>query len=162
MAEVVTLTGDVTPDITKVVKAGDNTAKVYHKVVENQPTDTLTFEEGDIVAYLTDVGEVGSSKETSEFKVFHAKTFKIPKGESAKDLQLTEALTKNGLENIRKAYKAGSYIVTAFFDESGNQLYGCIGAITDWGMTMSNGDACTLTYTLAISNDEIKCELPTV
>lgn len=161
MAEVVTLTGDKTPDITKVVKAGDNTSKVYHKVVDTQPTDTLTFEDGDIVAYLTDVGEVGSSKESSEFKMYHAKTFKIPKGEKAKDLQLTEALTKNALDNIRAAYKAGSYIVTAMFDESGNQLYGCIGAITDWGMSMSNGDTCTLTYTIAVSDDEIKCAMPT-
>ena len=158
----VTLTGDLTPDITKIVEGGEDKVKVYHKVVDAQPTGAVTFENGEIVAYLSDLGEMGASKETKEIALYHLKNkAKITTGSTIKDLQLTEALTKVGVENIRSAYKANAYIVTAMFDKAGNQLYGCFGTISDWGMSLPNGDTCTLTYTLALTDDEVECTLPT-
>lgn len=159
----VTLTGDTTPDITKLVEAGENKVKVYHKIVTSQPTsaETVSFEDGDIIAYLSDLGEVGASKETKEYTLYHlANKAKITTGSSIKDLSITEALTTNAKDQIRQAYKENAFIVTAMFDKEGNQLYGCFGSISDWGMTLPNGDTCTLTYTLALTDDEVKCTQP--
>ena len=160
---VVTLKGDTTPDITKIIEGGENKVKVYHKIVESQPApgETVTFEAGDIIAYLSDLGEFGASKETKEITMYHLKNkAKLTTGSSIKDLSVTEALTKAGMENIKAAYKENSYIVTAMFDSEKNQLYGCFGSISDWGSTIPNGDTCTLTYTLALTDDEITCTEP--
>ena len=159
----VTLKGDTSPDITKYIEGGELKVKVYHKVVEAQPApgETVTFEAGDIIAYLSDLGEFGASKETKEVTLYHLKNkAKITTGSAIKDLSITEALTKAGLENIRAAYKENAYIVTAMFDNKGNQLYGCFGSISDWGSTLPNGDTCTLTYTLALTDDEVTCTEP--
>lgn len=157
----VTLTGDTTVDYTKIINGGENRVKVYHKIVEEQPKNAVAFVDGDIIAYLSDLGEIGASKETKEIALYHmANKAKITTGSTLKDLQVTEVLTKLALENIRAAYKANSYIVTAMFDEAGNQLYGCFGSISDWGTTFANGDSCSLTYTLALSDDEIECTEP--
>ena len=162
MADVITLTGDVTPDITKLIEGGEDKVRVYHKIVDAQPTGAVQLEAGDIVAYLSDLGEMGASKETKEITLYHLKNkAKITTGSAIKDLSITEALTKAGLDNIRAAYDANSYIVTAMFDKDGNQLYGCFGSISDWGMTLPNGDTCTLTYTLALTDDRVECTLPT-
>lgn len=160
----VTLQGDNTPDITKIIEGGEDKVKVYHKVVDAQPAtgNTVEFEAGDIIAYLSDLGEFGASKETKEVTLYHLKNkAKITTGSSIKDLSITEALTKAGMENIKAAYKANAYIVTAMFDKEGNQLYGCFGSISDWGSTLPNGDTCTLTYTLALTDDEVVCAEPT-
>ena len=160
---VVTLKGDTTPDITKIIEGGEDKVKVYHKVVESQPAsgESVAFEAGDIIAYLSDLGEFGASKETKEVTLYHLKNkAKLTTGSSIKDLSVTEALTKAGMENIKAAYKANAYIVTAMFDSAGNQLYGCFGSISDWGSTIPNGDTCTLTYTLALTDDEVTCTEP--
>lgn len=159
----VVLTGDTTPDITKLIEGGEDKVRVYHKVVDAQPTGAVQFEEGDIVAYLSDLGEMGASKETKEITLYHLKNkAKITTGSTIKDLQFTEALTKNALEAIRGAYKENAYIVSAMFDKNGALLYGCFGTISDWGMTLPNGDTCTLTYTMALTADDIECTVPTV
>lgn len=157
------LTGDVTPDITKIIEGGEDKVRVYHKIVEAQPAtgETVQFEAGDIIAYLSDLGEMGASKETKEVTLYHLKNkAKITTGSTVKDLQITEALTNVAKNNIRDAYDANAYIVTGMFDSDGNQLYGCFGSIASWGMTLPNGDTCTLTYTLALSDDNVKCAIP--
>jgi hypothetical protein len=156
------LQGDKTPDITKVILGGEDKVKIYHKIVESQPTETVTFSDEDIIAYLSELGDIGASKDTQEIALFHLKnTAKLTTGSTVNDLEFTEALTSAAMKNIRAAYKDNSYIVSAIFDEEGNQLYGCFGSISEWGASIQNGDTCTLTYTLAISDDEITCTKPT-
>jgi hypothetical protein len=148
-------------DITKIVQPGQDKVKIYHKIVESQPTDTVTFADGDLVTYLSDLGDMGAEKDTQEIDLYHlANTAKITTGSTLTDLEFTEALTKDALDAMRKAYKDGSFMVTGMFDTNGDLLYGCFGQISAWGMTLPNGDTATLTYTLALSDDEIKCEQP--
>lgn len=159
-----TLKGDKTLDITKVIEAGDDTVKVYHKIVDSQPADgdTVTFDEDDIVAYLTDLGDFGASKETKEYKFYHAKTFKVTTGQTDKDLQLTEALTLDAYKNIKNAFKANAYIVTAMFTKDGELIYVGIGQISEWTTSLKNRDQCTVQYTLSNTElENVTCTLPT-
>lgn len=150
-------------DITKIIEAGEDKVKVYHKIVDAQPasTETVAFAEDDLVTYLSDIGDIGAEKESKEITLYHlANTAKVAKGSTITDLELTEALTKDALEKMREAYKNGSFFVTGFFDNEGNLLYGCFGQISKWGMTLPNGDTCELSYTFVLSDDDVKCKQP--
>lgn len=151
----------VNVDVTKIIQGGQDRVEVYTKEVSEAPTGTVAYEEGDIVAYLSDVGEVGASRDTQEIELFHMKNkAKLPGSSTVKDLKITEALTKDALEIKRTQYDDGKFLVVSFFDSKGNQLYGCLATISDWGMTLTSGDVCKLTYTLAISDDKIKATKP--
>ena len=148
-------------DVTKIIQGGQNRIRVYSKQVDAAPTGVVAFEEGDIVAYLSDIGEVGASREVQEINLYHMKNkAKLPGASTIKDLSVTEALTKDALEIKREQYENGSFIVEAFFDSEGNQLYGVLATITDWGMSLANGDVCNLTYTLSPSDDKIEATEP--
>jgi len=151
-----------TPDVASIVQGGQNRVKIFSKEVQADPGSTaVAFEATDLVTYLSDVGEAGASRDVQTISLFHLKQdAKLPGNSSIKDLQITEALTTAQIA-IRKAqYEDGDLLVFGFFDDSNALLYGCIGYITDWGMTMSNGDVCTLTYTLSLSRDDITCTMP--
>lgn len=150
-----------TPDVTQIVQGGQNRVKVFSKVVSEAPSGTVQFEDNDLVTYLSDVGEAGASRDSQTISLFHlAQDAKLPGKSAIKDLQITEALTTAQIAVRKGQYEDGSFIVFGFFDNSKNQLYGCMGYISDWGMTLSNGDVCTLTYTLALSMDNIMCAMP--
>lgn len=150
-------------DVTKIIKGGQDRVRVYSKQVESAPEGSVAFEDGDVVAYLSDIGEVGASRETEEISLFHMKNkAKLPGASTIKDISVTEALTKDALEIKRQQYEEGAFIVVAFFDSQGNQLYGVLATISDWGMTLTNGDVCKLTYTLAPSDDKIEATAPAV
>lgn len=156
-----------TPDVQEIVQGGQNRVKVFSKEVQSQPTGTIAFDgqtvsgDGDLVTYLSDVGEVGASRDVQEISLFHlAQNAKLPGNSTLKDLQITEALTTDQLAVRKSQYESGKYLVFGFFDAEGNQLYGCYGYISDWGMTLSNGDVCQLTYTLSLSADNIVCTMP--
>jgi hypothetical protein len=150
-------------DITKIVQGGQDRVRVYSKQVDEAPTGAVAFEEGDVVAYLSEIGEVGASKETQEISLFHMKNkAKLPGSSTINDISVTEALTKDALDVKRQQYEDGSFIVVAFFDSEGNQLYGVLATISSWGMSLTDGDVCKLTYTLAPSDDKIEATCPTV
>lgn len=150
-----------TPDVQEIVQGGQNRVKVFSKEVASQPSTTVAFADTDLVTYLSDIGEVGASRDVQEISLFHlAQNAKLPGNSSLKDLQVTEALTTDQVAIRKGQYEDGDYIVLGFFDSEGSQLYGCYGYISDWGMTLSNGDVCQLTYTLSLSADNIVCTMP--
>ena len=149
------------PDVTQIVQGGQNRVKVFSKEVEAAPSGSVAFDESDLVTYLSDVGEVGASRDSQTISLFHLpQDAKLPGNSSLKDMQITEALTTAQVAIRKGQYEDGDFIVFGFFDENGNQLYGCMGFISDWGMTLSNGDVCQLTYTLSLSMDDITCTMP--
>lgn len=151
-----------TVDITKIITGGLDRVKVYHKVVTAQPDSAVAFAATDIITYLSDLGEFGSSKNVTEISLYHlAQNAKIVGAASINDLQFTEVLTKDALTAMRASYDANDYLVTGIFDEEGNQLYGCFGQISSWGSTIPNGDTATLTYTMSLSLDNVTCTEPT-
>ena len=151
-----------TPDVTQIVQGGQNRVKVFSKVVTEAPTGAVAFVDNDLVTYLSDVGEAGASRDSQTISLFHlAQDAKLPGNSNIKDLQITEALTTDQIAVRKGQYESGAFIVFGFFDANGDQLYGCMGFISDWGMTLSNGDVCTLTYTLSLSMDSIVCTMPT-
>lgn len=149
-------------DITKIVKSGADTTKVYHKFVDSDPgTTTVAFNDTDLVTYLNDVSGFGSSKDVSSFRLYHKKDeVKTNKGSKVNDLSFTEVLTTDALTAMREAYTKDKFIVTAVFDEKGNQLYGAFGQISAWGMELPDDDNAKLTYTMSVSSDDIKCTSP--
>ena len=152
-----------TVDITKIITGGLDRVKVYHKVVTEQPSSAVAFAATDIVTYLSDLGEFGSSKNVTEISLYHlAQNAKILGAATANDLQFTEVLTKDELTAMRESYAANEYLVTGIFDEAGNQIYGCFGQISAWGTTIPNGDTATLTYTMSLSMDNVTCTQPSV
>jgi len=149
------------PDVTQIVQGGQNRVKVFSKVVTEAPTGTVQFADSDLVTYLSDVGEAGASRDSQTISLFHlAQDAKLPGNSNIKDLQITEALTTAQIAIRKGQYESGAFIVFGFFDAEDDQLYGCMGFISDWGMTLSNGDVCTLTYTLSLSMDSIVCAMP--
>jgi hypothetical protein len=149
------------PDVTDIVQGGQNRVKVFSKEVTQAPSGTVAFADSDLVTYLSDVGEAGASRDSQTISLFHLKQdAKLPGNSNIKDLQITEALTTAQIAVRKGQYEDGDFIVFGFFDENGAQLYGCLGFISDWGMTLSNGDVCTLTYTLSLSQDDIVCTMP--
>ena len=149
------------PDVTNIVQGGQNRVKVFSKEVTQAPSGTVAFADSDLVTYLSDVGEAGASRDSQTISLFHLKQdAKLPGNSNIKDLQITEALTTAQIAVRKEQYEDGDFIVFGFFDENGAQLYGCLGFISDWGMTLSNGDVCTLTYTLSLSQDDIVCTMP--
>lgn len=149
-------------DITKIIQGGQDRVRVYSKQVDEAPNGAVQFEDGDLVAYLSEIGEVGASKETQEISLFHLKNkAKMPGASTINDISVTEALTKDALDIKREQYEDGVFIVEAFFDSEGNQLYGVLATISSWGMSLTDGDVCKLTYTLAPSDDKIVATCPT-
>lgn len=149
-------------DVTKIIKGGQDRVRVYSKQVDAAPEGAVQFEDGDLVAFLSDIGEVGATRETQEISLFHLKNkAKIPGSSTINDISVTEALTKDALEIKRQQYEDGVFIVEAFFDSEGNQLYGVLATISSWGMALTDGDVCKLTYTLAPSDDKIVATCPT-
>lgn len=149
------------PDVTDIVQGGQNRVKVFSKEVTQAPSGTVAFADSDLVTYLSDVGEAGASRDSQTISLFHLKQdAKLPGNSNIKDLQITEALTTAQIAVRKAQYEDGDFIVFGFFDENDAQLYGCLGFISDWGMTLSNGDVCTLTYTLSLSQDDIVCTMP--
>lgn len=150
-----------TPDVTQIVQGGQNRVKVFSKEVSEAPSGTVQFTDNDLVTYLSDVGEAGASRDIQTISLFHLKQdAKLPGNSSIKDLQITEALTTAQVAIRKEQYEDGDFIVFGFFDDNDSQLYGCMGYISDWGMTLSNGDVCQLTYTLSLSMDDITCAMP--
>jgi hypothetical protein len=151
-------------DITKILVAGSNRVKVYHKVVEAQPSssETVTFTDSDLVTYLSNLGDIGAEKDTVEVELYHlANKGKITTGSTLTDLELTEALTTDALTEMREAYENSSFMVTAIFDKNNKQVYGCFGQISKWGASLPLGSSVSeLTYTIALSDDNITCTQP--
>lgn len=149
-------------NIEKVVIGGKNKTKIYHKVVTGDTYKNTQFTADDLVAYLSDLGEMGSSKDTTEIKLYHLeKTAKLNTGETCKDISFTEQLTTDALEKMRDIYDKNSFIVTGIFDPAGALIYGAYGQISDWGLTVPNQDVATLTYTMTVSDDKVECKAPT-
>lgn len=148
-------------NIEKIVVGGRNKTKIYHKVVTGDTYQNTAFTTDDMVAYLSDLGEMGSSKDTTEIKLYHLeKTAKMTAGETCKDISFTEQLTTDALEKMRDIYDKNSFMVTGIFDSAGKLIYGAYGQISDWGLTVPNQDVATLTYTMAVSDDKVKCTAP--
>lgn len=149
-------------NIEKIVVGGRNKTKIYHKVVTGDTYQNTAFTTDDLVAYLSDLGEMGSSKDTTEIKLYHLeKTAKMNTGETCKDISFTEELTTDALEKMRDIYDKNSFMVTGIFDSAGTLIYGAYGQISDWGLTVPNQDVSTLTYTMTVSDDRVKCTAPT-
>ena len=148
-------------NIEKIVVGGRNKTKIYHKVVTGDTYQNTAFTTEDLVAYLSDLGEMGFSKDTTEIKLYHLeKTAKMNAGETCKDISFTEQLTTDALEKMRDIYDKNSFMVTGIFDSAGKLIYGAYGQISDWGLTVPNQDVATLTYTMAVSDDKVKCTAP--
>lgn len=148
-------------NIEKIVVGGRNKTKIYHKVVTGDTYQNTAFTTEDLVAYLSDLGEMGSSKDTTEIKLYHLeKTAKMNTSETCKDISFTEQLTTDALEKMRDIYDKNSFMVTGIFDSAGKLIYGAYGQISDWGLTVPNQDVATLTYTMTVSDDKVKCTAP--
>jgi hypothetical protein len=148
-------------DVTKIVRGGQNRVKVYHKVVESQPSGTVTFSEDDIITYLQDLGDFGAEKDTTEVDLFHlANKAKLTNGSTITDIEFTEAMTLDAVTAMRKIYDDGSFLVSAMFNDEGKMIYGCFGQISAWSGSISTSDVATLKYTLVISDDSINCTEP--
>lgn len=148
-------------NIEKIVVGGRDKTKIYHKVVTGDTYQNTAFTTEDLVAYLSDLGEMGSSKDTKEIKLYHLeKTAKMNTGETCKDISFTEQLTTDALEKMRDIYEKNSFMVTGIFDSAGKLIYGAYGQISDWGLTVPNQDVATLTYTMTVSDDKVKCTAP--
>ena len=148
-------------NIEKIVVGGRNKTKIYHKVVTGDTYQNTAFTTDDLVAYLSDLGEMGSSKDTTEIKLYHLeKTAKMNTSETCKDISFTEQLTTDALEKMRDIYDKNSFMVTGIFDSAGKLIYGAYGQISDWGLTVPNQDVATLTYTMTVSDDKVKCTAP--
>lgn len=151
------------PDVTKIVQGGQNRVKVFSKQVTEAPTATVAFSDTDLVTYLSDIGDMGASKDSKSISLFHlTQDAKLPGNSSIKDLQITEALTTEQIAIRKTQYEQGKFIVFGFFDANNRQLYGCMGFISEWGMTLSNGDVCKLTYKLSVSMDNVVATMPSV
>lgn len=149
-------------NIEKIVIGGRNKTKIYHKVVTGDSYKNTQFTADDLVAYLSDLGEMGSSKDTTEIKLYHLeKTAKLNTSETCKDISFTEELTTDALEKMRDIYDKNSFLVTGIFDSTGTLIYGAYGQISDWGLTVPNQDVSTLTYTMTVSDDKVECKAPT-
>lgn len=148
-------------NIEKIVVGGRDKTKIYHKVVTGDTYQNTAFTTDDLVAYLSDLGEMGSSKDTKEIKLYHLeKTAKMNTSETCKDISFTEQLTTDALEKMRDIYDKNSFMVTGIFDSAGKLIYGAYGQISDWGLTVPNQDVATLTYTMTVSDDKVKCTAP--
>lgn len=148
-------------NIEKIVVGGRDKTKIYHKVVTGDTYQNTAFTTEDLVAYLSDLGEMGSSKDTTEIKLYHLeKTAKMNTSETCKDISFTEQLTTDALEKMRDIYDKNSFMVTGIFDSAGKLIYGAYGQISDWGLTVPNQDVATLTYTMTVSDDKVKCTAP--
>ena len=148
-------------NIEKIVVGGRDKTKIYHKVVTGDSYKNTQFTADDLVAYLSDLGEMGSSKDTTEIKLYHLeKTAKLNTSETCKDISFTEQLTTDALEAMRDIYDKNSFLVTGIFDSTGKLIYGAYGQISDWGLTVPNQDVSTLTYTMTVSDDKVKCTAP--
>ena len=148
-------------NIEKIVVGGRDKTKIYHKVVTGDTYQNTAFTTDDLVAYLSDLGEMGSSKDTTEIKLYHLeKTAKLNTSETCKDISFTEQLTTDALEAMRDIYDKNSFMVTGIFDSAGKLIYGAYGQISDWGLTVPNQDVATLTYTMTVSDDKVKCTAP--
>ena len=157
------LAGDAAVSVDKIITAGENKVRTYHTTcTQAEYEGGIEFEATDLIAYLTEIGDIGASKESKEVTMFHLQnTAKITTGSTLKDLSLTEALTTDGADALKKAYKDNTGIAVVMIDtNSKKQLYSCWGTISEWGMSISNGDTCTVNFTLALSDADVECVTP--
>lgn len=114
------------------------------------------FTAEDLIGELTDINGMGASRETKELDGYHYDSKLKKLGNSTlNDVSFTENLTKDALAKRREQYENKESFYTGVFDEDGELLYGCFGAISQWGMTLPNGDTTQLTYTMALEQDNV-------
>lgn len=148
-------------DVTQVVESGADTVKVYHKIVQTEPSSAVAFQATDLVSYLQNIDGMGEAREVASYRLYHKKdAVKTNKGSNVNDVNLTEALTTAQLDNLKDIYDNNKYLVVAAFDKGGTQLFGYFGQISNWGMALPDNDVATLTYTLSVSNGDITCTEP--
>ena len=156
-------------DITKIIQAGEDRVRTYSKEVDEataqkiEAGESVTFTDEDLVTYLTNFTGIGASKEVVEKNLAHLKTaVKMVKGAKLNDVSVEEALTIDAMKIRRKHFDENKWLVFASFDESLNQVYGCMGQISQWGAEMWGSEFGTLNYTLALSRDDIVATAPVV
>lgn len=148
--------------ISDIIQSGADTVKVYKKVVSADPVaTTVTFAATDLIGYLQSIDGMGASKEVSEFNLYHKKdAIKQTKSSTLNDINFTEALTSTQLTAIRGAYNENDLVVVGMFSEDGDLVYGGLGSISEWGLTLPENDVAQVTYTMAMSRDDVTCAEP--
>lgn len=110
----------------------------------------------DLIGELVTVSGIGASKESKEFGGFHYKAKHKSTGQSTpNDISFTENLTSDGLSKRREQYKDGAKFYNAYALPDGTVLYACYGELSAWGMELTDGEACQLTYTMVLDDDDV-------
>ena len=131
-----------------VIEGGENKIKFYAKEVE-ATSEAVQFTDADLIGELTDFSGMGSQRDSKELTGYHYdKKLKSLGNSNDNDVSFTENLTKAELAVINQRYAEKTICAYGAF-ESGELLYGFCGQISQKGMTLPNGETCTLTYTVA-------------
>ena len=137
---------------TGVIEGGENRIKFFAKEVETIDT-AVAFTDEDLIGELTDFSGMGSQRETKELNGYHYdRALKSLGNSTDNDVSFTENLTKEELALIKTRYDNKTLLAVGAFYDNGTDLellYGFCGRISQKGITIPNGDVCTLTYTMA-------------
>ena len=117
---------------------------------------TKQFTSEDMIGELTDISGMGEKRDTKELDGYHYDTKLKKLGNSTiNDVTFKENLTKDGLTKRRGQYDSKESFYTGIFTDDGELIYGVKGAISEWGMTLPNGDSTELTYVMAVEEGNI-------
>lgn len=140
-----------------VVVAGEQKNPICLSAVTSN-NQTVAFTTGDFIGELSDLGEFGAQRSTTEINGYrYDSAAKLAGNSTPNDLQLTLNLTTDDLTLMRSYYDNQTKLGVGIFDIGPDYdlIYGCIGTISQWGATVPNGDVASLTVTIAIINDNV-------
>lgn len=139
-----------------VIEAGEDKVRIYAKKVDDT-TATVAFTYDDIIGELTDINGMGAQRETKEYNGYHYdEAVKALGNSTPNDVSLTENLTTEQMSKVRGYYKNKDMIAIGIFAKGTASMtleYGYVGQISQWGMTVPNGDTCTLTYGMTVRTE---------
>lgn len=140
-----------------VVSAGEGKYPICMSTTTGNTTP-VAFSDDDFIGELNDINGMGSSKETSEINGYrYPSASKITGKATPNDVSLVLNLTKSDMDLLRGYYDSDQKLAVGIFDNDTNNslIYGFSGTISEWGAEIPNGEAASLTITMAVLNDNV-------
>lgn len=145
-----------------ILLSGFDNVRMYHRVLTNASEKKVQFTADDFMSYLSEIDGLGSTKETTEVKLYSLKqTLKITTGVTCKDLTCTEAFTADRWESVKEEFTDNKFVVIGMFDSTGKHMYSAYGQLSDVEISVPDQGMATIKYTMAVSDNTFETKAPT-
>lgn len=144
-----------------ILISGFDNVRMYHRVLTNASEKNVQFTSDDFMSYLSEIDGLGSTKETTEVKLYCLKqTLKVTTGQTCKDLTCTEAFTADRWESVKEEFAKDNFVVIGMFDSAGKHMYSAYGQLSDVEISVPDQGMATIKYTMAVSDNTLVTKAP--